>query len=233
MWGVWRTGSRRRQLHTARALPAATAPPLRARVFGGSVAARRTATMASNAAGTLFCGYDSTTVVLTAGYCLTSSMLSIINKFAVLHFPYPAALTGLQYITSAASVYALCANPAVSPSHLARLARARRSPALPSTCIFLIARAGGRGESGGRSASRASPPRQARRGRVRRRSAPLPSPPDQHRSGLFGLIDRVDRLQWSLCKQMAPVVFTFFASVYSNMKARCASLPSPPTPSPP
>jgi len=25
-------------------------------------------------------------------------------------------------------------------------------------------------------------------------------------------------LQWGLCKQMAPVVFTFFASVFSNMK---------------
>ena len=144
-------------------------------MFGGSVAARRTATMASNAAGTLFCGYDSTTVVLTAGYCLTSSMLSIINKFAVLHFPYPAALTGLQYITSAASVYALCANPAVSPSHLARLARARRSPALPSTCIFLIARAGGVE----RAAAEARPERRRRgkRGAGACADAPPPSPP--------------------------------------------------------
>lgn len=91
----------------------------------------------------LVCGYDYTTVFLTAGYCLTSSLLSIINKFAVLHFPYPAALTGLQYLSSAAAVY-----------------------------LF----------------------------------------------GMFGFIDRVDRLQWPLVKQMAPVVFTFFASVFSNMK---------------
>ncbi len=37
------------------------------------------------------------------------SLLSIINKFAVLHFPYPAALTGFQYLVSALSVVLLCA----------------------------------------------------------------------------------------------------------------------------
>ena len=86
----------------------------------------------------LACGYDAATVFLAFGYCLTSrraaqdaalsplffcsqltpprcaprpprSLLSIINKFAVLHFPYPAALTGFQYAVSAVSVIILCA----------------------------------------------------------------------------------------------------------------------------
>ena len=56
----------------------------------------------------LTCGYDSYTVFLVAGYCLTSSLLSILNKFAVLHFPYPAALTGFQYALSALTVMVLC-----------------------------------------------------------------------------------------------------------------------------
>ena len=56
----------------------------------------------------LFCGYDSYTVFLVAGYCVTSSLLSILNKFAVLHFPYPAALTGFQYGLSALTVIVLC-----------------------------------------------------------------------------------------------------------------------------
>jgi hypothetical protein len=89
----------------------------------------------------LACGYDTATVFLALGYCITSrcaapantrirrantvtltlpryarrarrplarSLLSIINKFAVLHFPYPAALTGFQYAVSAVSVIILC-----------------------------------------------------------------------------------------------------------------------------
>lgn len=44
---------------------------------------------------------------VAAGYCLSASLLSIINKWAVMKFPYPGALTALQYFTSAAGVF-LC-----------------------------------------------------------------------------------------------------------------------------
>ncbi|KAI3716868.1 hypothetical protein L1987_68075 [Smallanthus sonchifolius] len=42
---------------------------------------------------------------IAAGYCLSASLLSIINKWAVMKFPYPGALTALQYFTSAAGVF--------------------------------------------------------------------------------------------------------------------------------
>lgn len=42
---------------------------------------------------------------VAAGYCLSASLLSIINKWAVMKFPYPGALTALQYLTSAAGVF--------------------------------------------------------------------------------------------------------------------------------
>lgn len=41
---------------------------------------------------------------VAAGYCLSASLLSIINKWAVMKFPYPGALTALQYFTSVAGV---------------------------------------------------------------------------------------------------------------------------------
>ncbi|KAF5732293.1 GDP-mannose transporter GONST3-like [Tripterygium wilfordii] len=41
---------------------------------------------------------------IAAGYCISASLLSIINKWAVIKFPYPGALTALQYFTSAAGV---------------------------------------------------------------------------------------------------------------------------------
>ncbi|XP_010251415.1 PREDICTED: GDP-mannose transporter GONST3-like [Nelumbo nucifera] len=44
---------------------------------------------------------------VAAGYCISASLLSIINKWAVMKFPYPGALTALQYFTSAAGVF-LC-----------------------------------------------------------------------------------------------------------------------------
>ncbi|EOY16316.1 Golgi nucleotide sugar transporter 3 isoform 1 [Theobroma cacao] len=44
---------------------------------------------------------------IAAGYCISASLLSIINKWAVMKFPYPGALTALQYLTSAAGVF-LC-----------------------------------------------------------------------------------------------------------------------------
>lgn len=44
---------------------------------------------------------------IAVGYCISASLLSIINKWAVMKFPYPGALTALQYFTSAAGVF-LC-----------------------------------------------------------------------------------------------------------------------------
>ena len=44
------------------------------------------------------------------------SLLSIINKFAILHFPFPAALTGFQYTVSAAAVIFLCVHRHVPPA---------------------------------------------------------------------------------------------------------------------
>ncbi|CAI9768230.1 unnamed protein product [Fraxinus pennsylvanica] len=41
---------------------------------------------------------------IAAGYCISASLLSIINKWAVMRFPYPGALTALQYLTSSAGV---------------------------------------------------------------------------------------------------------------------------------
>ncbi|XP_072979548.1 GDP-mannose transporter GONST3-like [Typha angustifolia] len=41
---------------------------------------------------------------VAAGYCLSASLLSIINKWAVMKFPYPGALTALQYFTSVLGV---------------------------------------------------------------------------------------------------------------------------------
>ncbi|XP_057765990.1 GDP-mannose transporter GONST3 [Salvia miltiorrhiza] len=41
---------------------------------------------------------------IAGGYCLSASLLSIINKWAVMKFPYPGALTALQYLTSAVGV---------------------------------------------------------------------------------------------------------------------------------
>ncbi|KAI3816841.1 hypothetical protein L1987_16546 [Smallanthus sonchifolius] len=41
---------------------------------------------------------------IAVGYRLSASLLSIINKWAVMKFPYPGALTALQYFTSAAGV---------------------------------------------------------------------------------------------------------------------------------
>lgn len=41
---------------------------------------------------------------IAAGYCISASLLSIINKWAVMKFPYPGALTALQYLTSVLGV---------------------------------------------------------------------------------------------------------------------------------
>ncbi|KAK8954744.1 GDP-mannose transporter GONST3 [Platanthera zijinensis] len=42
---------------------------------------------------------------VAVGYCISASLLSIINdKWAITKFPYPGALTALQYLTSALGV---------------------------------------------------------------------------------------------------------------------------------
>ncbi|PQQ20231.1 GDP-mannose transporter GONST4 [Prunus yedoensis var. nudiflora] len=44
---------------------------------------------------------------LVVGYALCSSLLAVINKFAITKFNYPGLLTALQYLTSALGVWAL------------------------------------------------------------------------------------------------------------------------------
>lgn len=41
---------------------------------------------------------------IALGYCISASLLSIINKWAVTKFPYPGLLTALQYLTSVLGV---------------------------------------------------------------------------------------------------------------------------------
>ncbi|KAJ8750434.1 hypothetical protein K2173_015573 [Erythroxylum novogranatense] len=44
---------------------------------------------------------------LVVGYALCSSLLAVINKYAITKFSYPALLTALQYLTSALGVWVL------------------------------------------------------------------------------------------------------------------------------
>ncbi|KAK1417274.1 hypothetical protein QVD17_26400 [Tagetes erecta] len=48
-----------------------------------------------------------TTTTLVIGYALCSSLLAVINKFAITNFNYPGLLTSLQYLTSALGVKVL------------------------------------------------------------------------------------------------------------------------------
>ncbi|KAL2338317.1 hypothetical protein Fmac_012763 [Flemingia macrophylla] len=48
-----------------------------------------------------------TTSGVVVGYAVCSSLLAIINKYAITKFNYPGLLTALQYLTSAAGVYLL------------------------------------------------------------------------------------------------------------------------------
>ncbi|CAK9326608.1 unnamed protein product [Citrullus colocynthis] len=48
-----------------------------------------------------------TTSGLVIGYALCSSLLAVINKFAITKFNYPGLLTALQYLTSAVGVWVL------------------------------------------------------------------------------------------------------------------------------
>lgn len=44
------------------------------------------------------------TVTVVVGYAICSSLLSVINKYAITFFPYPALLTAIQYLTSVLGV---------------------------------------------------------------------------------------------------------------------------------
>lgn len=50
---------------------------------------------------------DLTSLPLAVGYALCSSLLAIINKFAIDAFPYPSLLTALQYLTCVVAVLVL------------------------------------------------------------------------------------------------------------------------------
>ncbi|XP_074566768.1 GDP-mannose transporter GONST3-like [Curcuma longa] len=72
---------------------------------------------------------------VAAGYCISGSLLSIINKWAVMKFPYPGALTALQYLTSAAGVL-LCGRLRLidhDPLHLPTMWRF-----LPAAFMFYV-----------------------------------------------------------------------------------------------
>ncbi|KAG9143026.1 hypothetical protein Leryth_006283 [Lithospermum erythrorhizon] len=72
---------------------------------------------------------------VAAGYCLSASLLSIINKWAVMKFPYPGALTALQYFTSAAGVLVCGWFNLVEPDKLDFLTMWRF---LPAAMIFYL-----------------------------------------------------------------------------------------------
>ncbi|KAG6533081.1 GDP-mannose transporter GONST3-like [Zingiber officinale] len=72
---------------------------------------------------------------IAAGYCISGSLLSIINKWAVMKFPYPGALTALQYLTSVAGVL-LCGRLRLidhDPLHLRTMWRF-----LPAAFMFYV-----------------------------------------------------------------------------------------------
>lgn len=50
---------------------------------------------------------EASVVGIALGYCLAASLLSIINKWAIMKFPFPGLLTALQYFVSAFGVFAL------------------------------------------------------------------------------------------------------------------------------
>lgn len=52
----------------------------------------------------MIAGVSPATVTVVLGYAICSSLLSVINKYAVTYFPYPALLTALQYFTSVVGV---------------------------------------------------------------------------------------------------------------------------------
>lgn len=72
---------------------------------------------------------------VAAGYCISASLLSIINKWAIMKFPYPGALTAMQYLTSAAGVL-LCAQTKLIEHDSLNLATMWRF--LPAAMIFYL-----------------------------------------------------------------------------------------------
>lgn len=50
---------------------------------------------------------EASVIGVAVGYCLAASLLSIINKWAIMKFPFPGTLTALQYFVSAAGVFLL------------------------------------------------------------------------------------------------------------------------------
>lgn len=44
---------------------------------------------------------------IVAGYCVSASLLSIINKWAIMKFPFPGSLTAMQYFSSVSGVLIL------------------------------------------------------------------------------------------------------------------------------
>jgi solute carrier family 35 protein len=50
---------------------------------------------------------DASIYGIAVGYCISASLLSIINKWAIMKFPYPGALKALQYLTSVVAVLIL------------------------------------------------------------------------------------------------------------------------------
>ncbi|KAH7300323.1 hypothetical protein KP509_24G056300 [Ceratopteris richardii] len=50
---------------------------------------------------------EATIMGIALAYCLAASLLSIINKWAIMKFPFPGLLTALQYFVSAFGVYVL------------------------------------------------------------------------------------------------------------------------------
>uniref|UniRef100_A0A7S2FHC9 Sugar phosphate transporter domain-containing protein n=1 Tax=Pycnococcus provasolii TaxID=41880 RepID=A0A7S2FHC9_9CHLO len=61
----------------------------------------------SSAAGSINQGGGGVAVYLAIGYAISSSALSVVNKWALLAFPYPTTLTFLQYVGSASFAYAV------------------------------------------------------------------------------------------------------------------------------
>jgi GDP-mannose transporter len=45
------------------------------------------------------------TVTVVVGYAICSSLLAVINKYAITYFPFPGLLTALQYATSVLGVW--------------------------------------------------------------------------------------------------------------------------------
>ncbi|RRT66783.1 hypothetical protein B296_00019510 [Ensete ventricosum] len=72
---------------------------------------------------------------VAAGYCISASLLSIINKWAIMKFPYPGALTALQYFTSAFGVLLCGWLKLVDHDHLELVTMWRF---LPAAIIFYL-----------------------------------------------------------------------------------------------